>query len=222
MDVPAERPPPHGPVLFDMDGVLVDSETYWHRFEDEWVFETAVADGLPAHEEVTGMPYDEIYDYLEAEYGTTVTKAAFVETYEERAESLYGEQVVLTEGMAELFDRLRGDGRAVGIVSSSPSAWIDIVRRRFDLGALDVVVSGEDIDDPGKPAPHIYEHAAAVLGVTPSECVVVEDSQNGIAAAVSAGAFTIAYRSTHNAELDLSRADVVVDSPEGVASLLLE
>ena len=210
---------PKGPVLFDMDGVLVDSETYWHRFEDEWVFETAVASASPAHEEVTGMAYDEIYDYLESTYETTVTKAEFVDRYEERAESLYGTQVALTEGTPELFDRLRADGRAVGIVSSAPREWIDIVRRRFDLGALEIVVSAEDIDKPGKPAPHIYDHAAGELGVAPSECVVVEDSQNGIDAAVTSGAYTVGYRSTHNAELDLSRADVVVGGPSELASV---
>lgn len=223
MDAPGEAPDrelPNGPVLFDMDGVLVDSETYWHRFEDEWVFETAVADASPAHEETTGMAYDESYDYLESTYGTTVTKAEFVARYEERAESVYGTQVALTDGMPELFDRLRADGRAVGIVSSSPREWIDIVRGRFDLGTLDIVVSAGDIDGPGKPAPHIYEHAAGELGVAPSECVVVEDSQNGIEAAVRSGAYTIAYRSTHNAELDLSHADIIVDGPSELASVL--
>jgi beta-phosphoglucomutase-like phosphatase (HAD superfamily) len=107
-------------------------------------------------------------------------------------------------------------------------------------------VSAEDIDDPGKPAPHIYEHAAGELGVAPSEVSssrthtdrcnrlpVIADpvqtmtdnrlqrsvSQNGIEAAVSSGAYTIGYRSTHNANLDLSRADIVVDGPSELASL---
>jgi HAD superfamily hydrolase (TIGR01509 family) len=212
---------PPGPVLFDMDGVLVDSETYWDRFESEWVFEAAVAAGSPAHAEVTGMAFREIYDYLDREYGTTVTKPAFVAKYEARAESLYGDEVELTPGTRALFDELREEGREIGIVSSSPRAWIDIVRDRFDLGPLDLVVSAEDIDGPGKPEPDIYEHAAAELGHDPEDCVVVEDSPNGIAAAVRAGAFTVAYRSTHNAELDLSRADTVVDSPDALRSLLL-
>jgi HAD superfamily hydrolase (TIGR01509 family) len=212
---------PPGPVLFDMDGVLVDSETYWDRFESAWVFETAVATGSPAHGEVTGMSFREIYEYLDREYGTAVSKSAFVAKYEERAESLYADDVELTPGTRALFDGLRDAGRAVGIVSSSPRAWIDIVRDRFDLGPLDPVVSADDIDGPGKPEPDIYEHAAAELGVTPAECIVIEDSPNGIAAAVRAGAFTVAYRSTHNAELDLSAADTVVDSPEALRSLLL-
>ena len=202
---------PDAAVLFDMDGVLVDSETYWHRFEDEWVFAEAIESGDPAHEEVTGTPYYEIYDYLEETYGTAVSKDTFTAKYEERAESLYGEQVVLTDGVPTLFDAIRDDGRKLAIVSSALRAWIDIVRERFSLDPLDLVVSAEEIDGPGKPAPDIYEHAVAELGLDPAECVVVEDSVNGIESAVRAGAFTVGFRSTHNAELDLSRADVVVD-----------
>ncbi len=208
--------PPAGPVLFDMDGVLVDSETYWNRFESAWVCETAVASGSPAHAEVTGMSFRESDDYLASEYGTAVSKEAFVAKYEEHAESLYGEDSELTAGTRALFDDLR----AVGIVSSSSRAWIDVVRERFDLGPLDLVVSADDIDGPGKPEHDIYEYAAAELGVAPAACVVVEDSSNGIAAAVRAGAFTIAHRSTHNADLDLSRADTVVESPDALRSLL--
>ena len=212
---------PDGAVLFDMDGVLVDSETYWHRFEDEWVFAAALADGSPAHEEVTGMPYGEIYDYLDERYGTVVTKDEFVAKYEERAESLYGEQVELADGIPELFDALRAVGRAIAIVSSAPRAWINIVRERFDLGPLDLVLSAEEIDEHGKPEPHIYERAAERLGVDPSECVVVEDSLNGIEAAVRAGAFTVAFRAAHNADLDLSRADVVVEGTAELRDVLL-
>ena len=213
---------PDGAVLFDMDGVLVDSETYWHRFEDEWVFAEAIESGSPAHEEVTGMPYYEIYDYLDAEYGTAVPRERFLATYEERAESLYGEQVALTAGVRELFDAIRADGRALAIVSSARRSWINIVRERFGLDPLDLVLSAEEIDEPGKPEPHVYEHAAAELGLDPAECVVVEDSVNGIESAVRSGAFTVAFRSTHNADLDLSRADAEVGNFEELRALLLD
>ncbi|RLM56834.1 HAD family phosphatase [Halobellus sp. Atlit-31R] len=212
---------PDGAVLFDMDGVLVDSERYWHRFEEEWVFEAAVAEGSPTYEEVAGMPYYEIYDYLDAKYGTVVTKAEFVEKYETRAESLYGEDVALTPGVPELFDALRAAGRPIAIVSSAPRSWIAVVRERFDLDPLDLVLSAEELDEPGKPEPHIYEHAAERLGVDPESCVVVEDSINGIEAAVRAGAFTVAFRSAHNTDLDLSRADVSVDGTDELRAVLL-
>ncbi|ELZ76885.1 putative haloacid dehalogenase-like hydrolase [Haloferax larsenii JCM 13917] len=208
-------------VLFDMDGVLVDSEQYWHAFEDDWVFAEAIESGDPAHEEITGMSFREIYDYLDAEYGTTVTKAEFIEAYNENAVDLYGEKVVLMDGAEELFSDLRAAGKQVAIVSSAPQDWISTVRERFDLDPLDLVLSADDIDKPGKPEPHIYEAAAKELGVAPEDCVVVEDSVNGIEAAVRSGAYTIAYRGDQNAELDLSRADEIVDGPEALRAVLV-
>ncbi|KAB1192954.1 HAD-IA family hydrolase [Haloferax sp. MBLA0076] len=208
-------------VLFDMDGVLVDSEQYWHAFEDDWVFADAIESGDPAHEEITGMNFREIYDYLDEEYGTTVTKEEFVAAYHENAEALYGEKVVLMDGAEKLFSDLRAAGKKVAIVSSAPQDWISTVRERFALDPLDLVLSADDIDDPGKPEPHIYEHAAAELGVAPEECIVVEDSVNGIESAARSGAHTIAYRVDHNSELDLSQADQIVDGPEELRAALL-
>lgn len=208
-------------VLFDMDGVLVDSEQYWHAFEDDWVFAEAIESGDPAHEEITGMNFREIYDYLDERYGTTVTKDEFVAAYHENAEDLYGENVVLMDGAEDLFSDLRAAGKKVAIVSSAPQDWIGTVRERFDLDPLDLVLSADDIADPGKPEPHIYEAAAERLGVAPEDCVVVEDSVNGIESAVRSGAYTIAYRGDQNAELDLSQADEIVDGPAELRAALL-
>ncbi|KAB1197784.1 MULTISPECIES: HAD family phosphatase [Haloferax] len=208
-------------VLFDMDGVLVDSEQYWHAFEDDWVFAEAIESGDPAHEEITGMNFREIYHYLDEAYGTTVTKEEFVAAYEENSKDVYGENVVLMDGAEELFSDLRAAGKKVAIVSSAPQGWISVVRERFSLDPLDLVLSADDIDDPGKPEPHIYETAAEQLGVAPEDCVVVEDSVNGIESAARSGAHTIAYRVDHNRELDLSQADQIVDGPEELRAALL-
>ncbi len=208
-------------VLFDMDGVLVNSEDYWNEFEDEFVFAEAVGDDAPAHDEITGMNFREIYDYLDENYETTLDKDEFVGRYEERAETVYGEEVELLDGARELLDDLRDRGVEVAIVSSAPQSWIAMVLDRFDLGEFAKVISAEDIDAPGKPEPHVYEHAAAELGVDPEDCAVVEDSQNGAKAAVRAGAYCVAYRSDHNADTDLSVADVVAESPEELREELL-
>lgn len=167
------------------------------------------------------MNFREIYDYLDAEYGTTVTKDEFVAAYHENSESVYGEHVVLMDGAGELFSDLRAAGKKLAIVSSAPQDWISTVRERFDLDPLDLVLSADDIDKPGKPEPHIYEHAAAEFGVAPEECVVIEDSINGIEAAVRSGAYTIAYRGGQNADLDLSRADRIVDGAAELRAALL-
>jgi HAD superfamily hydrolase (TIGR01509 family) len=206
-------------VLFDMDGVLVDSERFWHAFEDEWVFAEAT-EGTPTREEITGRNYREIYDYLTETYGTTVSKEEFVARYDEHAmEVVYGDGVELMAGAEELFDDLR-DRVEVAIVSSAPQSWIAVVRERFDLDPLDLVVSAEDIDAPGKPEPHVYEHAAAELGIAPDQCVVVEDSHNGVLAATRAGTYCIGYRTPDNQGTDLSAADEVVEGPEELRAAL--
>ena len=208
-------------VLFDMDGVLVNSEDYWNEFEEEFVFSGAVAGDTPSHDEITGMNFREIYDYLDENYETTLDKEEFVRRYEERAETVYGEEVELLDGARELLDDLRDRGARVAIVSSAPQSWIGAVLDRFDLGEFAQVISAEDIDAPGKPEPHVYEHAAAEFGLDPEDCVVVEDSRNGAKAAVRAGAYCVAYRSDHNADTDLSVADVVVESPGELREALL-
>jgi len=196
-----------------MDGVVVDSEDYWVDREEEQIF-PAVVDGEVSVEETTGMNYREIYGYLGREYGTTVDEAEFVAIYDEAAEEIYGERVALMDGFRDLVADLREEGTGVALVSSSPHHWIDVVLDRFDL-SFDAVVSAEDLDAPGKPEPGIYEHAADVLGHPPAECAAVEDSEHGVAAATSAGAYCIGYRNGAK-ELDLSAADAVVADAEGL------
>jgi len=196
-------------VLFDMDGVLVDSERYWHEAQPEHIFPATLAGEYPDLDETTGMNYREIYDYLDANYETKIDKDKFIDIFDETAREIYRERVSLLEGFHELRDDLGGNDIAVAIVTSAPPAWHEIVTERFDITA-DETISAEDIDGDGKPAPAVYEHAADVLGIDPADCLVVEDSKNGIEAGKRAGMTVIAYQSGPNDETDLSAADVVV------------
>ncbi|WP_254766458.1 HAD family hydrolase [Salinilacihabitans rarus] len=208
--------------LFDMDGVLVDSEDYWVELEREEILPEVVPDDDVDVAEITGMNYREIYDYLDAEYGTAVSREEFVDVFEDAAHELYTERVSLLDGTHDLLAELDARGVATAIVSSSPHDWIDMVLDRFDLdGAFDAVVSAEGIDGPGKPEPAIFERAAADLGVAVEECVVVEDSENGIESAARAGTVVVAYRIDAHDDLDLSPADEVVDSPAELRETVL-
>ena len=202
-------------LLFDMDGVVVDSEAYWHDTEREELLPGVLDGEIPDLEEITGMPYREIYDYLDANYETTVSKATFVERYDDAAATIYREQVELLDSFHEIQATAREAGVPVGLVSSSPPTWITYVLDRFDL-AFDLTLSNDEAPGPGKPAPDIYESAADRLGVEPSACVAVEDSRNGSLAAQRAGMVVVGYRVGHNAETDLSACDVVC---EGSAEL---
>ncbi|KTG11632.1 haloacid dehalogenase [Haloprofundus marisrubri] len=208
-------------VLFDMDGVIVDSEEFWHEIEDEIIFADVVAGTPPARDEITGMNYREIYDYLAAEYEVTVEKDEFIAIYQDAAEEIYTENVSVMPQFDALLDTLRDRGVTIAIVSSSPQSWIAMVRERFGLDPLDLVLSAEDIDGPGKPEPAVYEAAAEKLGLDPEDCVVVEDSTNGTQSAHRAGTYVVGYRTETNAETDLSAADTVVEGPTELRKELL-
>jgi len=199
-------------LLFDMDGVIVDSEDHWHPAEREELLPAVLAGDVPDLDEITGMPYREIYEYLDAHYETTVSEAEFVELYDETAADIYQERVELLDGFAEIRAAASDAGVPVGLVSSSPPAWIGYVLDRFDL-SFDITLSNDEVPGPGKPEPDIYEAAAERLGVDPDGCVAVEDSRNGSLAASRAGMVVVGYRVEHNAGTDLSACDVVCEGP---------
>lgn len=210
-------------VLFDMDGVLVDSEDYWVAFEREELFPDAVPDDDVDLAETSGMNYREIYDSLEAEYGTAISRGEWIDRFDEAAEEIYTERVTLLEGTRDLLARLDDEGVPVAVVSSSPHDWIGSVLERFDLeDAFDHVISADDVDAASKPAPDVFEYAAAAVGVPAEECVVVEDSENGIEAASRADTTVVAYRIDAHGDIDRSPADVVVDSPAELRERVLE
>ncbi len=211
-------------VLFDMDGVLVDSEEYWVELEEERVLPEAVGEGVVEDEEITGMNYREIYDYLEENYADQlqVDRETLESHYEAAAEELYGERVALLSGFEELAEELQEQEVNLAVVSSSPHDWIDIVLDRFGIREhFDGVVSGNAVDGRSKPEPLVYEEGAAALDVDPADCVAIEDSENGIESANRAGMTSIAYRTDINPGMDFSGADVVAEGPEDLRETVL-
>ena len=207
-------------VLFDMDGVMVDSERYWHDEQPEHIFPQTLDGEQPELSETTGMYYKEIYDYLDEEYETKISKEEFVDLFDEVAMDIYHNRVDLLDSFFEIREALAAREVPVAIVTSSPASWHEIVIDRFDID-VDEIITAENLDADGKPAPYIYEKAAEVVGHPPEDCLVIEDSKNGIESAKRAGAVVVAYRAEHNAETDLSAADIVAEDPEELREAIL-
>ena len=205
---------------FDMDGVIVDSEDAWIEREHD-LLPRVVPDDDVALEEITGMNYRDIYDYLAETYAVAVTKDEFVDWYDDAATTIYGTEVSLLPGFRDLVADLRGSGVRVALVSSSPVDWIEVVLERFDL-AFDAVVSADEFDGPGKPDPALYEHAAAELGVPTAATVAVEDSVHGITAARRAGMTVVGFRFGDAAGTDFGEADYAPGDPAALADLLAD
>ena len=200
-------------VLFDMDGVLVDSEDYWVEREREELLPGVVPDHDVAVSEITGMNYREIYDYLDDNYETAVSRREFLGLFDDAAHEIFDKRVDLLPGFRKLAARLRGEDVDLALVTSSPPSWIDRVFDRFDLhDEFDAVVSADELDGPGKPEPDVYLHAAEKLGLDPEDCLAVEDSSHGIEAAHRAGMDVVGFR--FNGEPGEGPADVYVETPE--------
>nr|WP_305794408.1 HAD family phosphatase [Halomarina rubra] len=205
--------------MFDMDGVLVDSEPHWNRFWREEVFADAER-GTPSLDEVTGRNYRESLAEIAERYGLPESVDHYAARFDEASVEVYGETVELTPGIHDLFDEIRARDLRLAIVSSAPHDWIRTVVDRFDLGPLDTVVSAEDLDGPGKPAPGIYERAAADLGVDPADCVVVEDSVAGVRAAATAGATVVRFKRSETVPA-IDGVDVLAETPGDLRETVL-
>jgi 16S rRNA pseudouridine516 synthase len=208
-------------VIFDFDGVLVDSESHWSR-EQQRLYARIVPDWKPEY--LAGMKGLSVHDehaHLVSEHGLNMPHDEYEEALEAFAGDLYGVHVTLIDGMRELVERLHRGNVPLAIASSSNRSWIDAALERFGMKDLfDVVCTGEDVKGKGKPHPDIYLLAAAHLGATPSECTVVEDSPTGILAGKAAGMRVIAMRTDAYAEADLEHADSIASDAAELSALL--
>ncbi|MCR4294811.1 MAG: HAD-IA family hydrolase [Elusimicrobia bacterium] len=204
-------------VIFDMDGVIVDSEAQWKAVEAEF-FRATVTGWKDAHNDrITGLGVEDLHRFLVKEYDLTMGKVEFLAHCDASALKVYRDRVDCSEGFLELARHLKHRGIRTAIASSSPERWIRIVVERFELTPLlDAVVSADDVGGKTKPLPDIYLEAAARLDVPPGECLAIEDSSIGVLAAKRAGMKVAAYRTAHNEGQDLSGADFELGSFSGL------
>ncbi|GAA0298770.1 HAD family phosphatase [Halarchaeum salinum] len=209
-------------VVFDMDGVIVDSERYWIE-EVAGILATAVPDADIDPESVVGINVYDQYDMLAADYDVAVTREEYFDLFDRHATTVYTEKAMLTDGFHDLLAEIGARDRPVGLVTSSFPNWVELVFERFDLAdAFDVVVTAGDEDVPGKPEPDLYELAADRLGVAPSDLLVVEDSEHGVAAADAAGAYVVGYQYGASAGMEHVGADVIATDPETFRTRVLD
>jgi len=211
-------------VIFDMDGVIVDTERYWVDVI-EAVIDELVVDGDDLEpSDLVGINVHDQYDRLRDEgYELTVDSAdEYFDFYDDHAADIYRERADLMPGFHDLLAAIRERDVPIGVCTSSYPNWLSMAFERFDLDdSFDVVVSAADLDIPGKPEPAIYETAAGRLDVPPEECIVVEDSENGIRAASRAGTYVIAYEANEAGEMSTGEADEVATSAADLRERLL-
>ena len=178
-------------VIFDMDGVIVESEALWDAAREDLVKETGGRWGAGAQEAMMGMASHEWSVFVRDELQVPMSAEDISRDVVGRLEALYREDLPLIEGAAEAV-RAASELWPVAIASSSNRELIDLIAELAGIAdVLTTTVSSEEAGR-GKPAPDVFLMAAEQLGVDPENCVVIEDSANGIRAGVAAGMKVIA------------------------------
>ncbi len=180
-------------VIYDLDGLLIDSEPCWVQAEMEILGALGVPLTTELCLETTGLRMDEAVGYWFARHPWTgLAPELVVQRVVTRVLALLAERAPLKPGVHESLEVVRGAGLRAALASSSPLALIEGVLERFGLrGTFEQVVSAEG-ERFGKPHPGVYLTTAARLGVAPAACLALEDSVNGVLAATSAGMRCIA------------------------------
>ncbi len=183
-------------IIFDMDGVILDSEPYWQEAEIR-IFNSL---GVPLTEAMcettTGMRLVDVTKLWHEKYPWDNKKDPFKKVNAEIVNSLI--ELIklkseLNKGIIELLEMFKTKGLLLAVASSSDMKIIKAVMDKFELTGYFKVIHSAEFEDYGKPHPAIYLTTAKKLGVEPSECLAIEDSFNGVVAAIAARMKTAAY-----------------------------
>jgi HAD superfamily hydrolase (TIGR01509 family) len=178
-------------VVFDLDGVLIDSEPVWEQVRRGLVAERGGHWAPDAQRRIMGMSTPEWARYLSEDLGVGLPPDEVATTVIDRMAARYTERVPLMAGAVDAVHRLAARW-PLGVASSSPPRLIEVVLRSAALrSCFSAVMSTEQVAH-GKPAPDIYLAVTAELGCPPPDCAAVEDSANGLRSAAAAGLRVIA------------------------------
>lgn len=201
-------------VIFDMDGVIIDSEPI-HTMTKIQTFrhyglELTEAECLP----YMGRTTKEMFQHFIEKYEVEIALAEMVRYKHERYLAALHKDASIEpiRGVMELLQELKEKNIPAAIGSSSGRQVIDAVVEKFQLHKyFQSILSGADLPK-SKPDPAVYLLSAKRLGIDAKDCIVIEDAASGIAAAKAAGMYCIAYRNPNSGPQDLSKADRIVSS----------
>nr|WP_320059257.1 hexitol phosphatase HxpB [uncultured Bacteroides sp.] len=204
-------------IIFDMDGVIIDSEQIWKRAEKE-VFSSV---GVKLSEELCKitetLTTTEVTEFWFNRYPWKGKTLKEVENgVVERVTFLIEKEGTAVSGIGEFIKNLKRKGYKIGLATNSPSALIPVVLNRLNLHQYFDATSSAEHEIEGKPSPYVYLTVAEKLNVKPEKCVAIEDSSSGLLAAKKAGMKTVLihkndvenknanYRISHYNQFDFS------------------
>ena len=182
-------------IIFDMDGVLINSETTWRKAEDRFLKDLCGEEKYwEIRPNLIGATPEQIYDSVLG-IGITLSRELFSNAYNKEVKNVYNDSK-LTPGIKLLLNFLEKKNLLIGLVSSSPKSWIDLVLTRFGKTKRvfkTIITLSEQMALRPKPYPDGYQEAMKKLKVKPITTIIVEDSPTGVSSAKASGAYTICF-----------------------------
>lgn len=196
-------------VIFDMDGVLVDTEPFHYENENRMFQKLGLEVTDEEHARFVGVATDRMWQHLvesrSLPYSVAELTAMTIRQGIEILNSL--ESLPSSPGLVDLLEKLQGLNIPLAVATSSDSETMHFILEKTGLKKYFQVTVCRNNVEKSKPAPDVYLLAASISGVLPPDCVVFEDSENGIKAAKAAGMFCIAYNGNGSATQNQKQAD---------------
>ncbi|HKJ69906.1 MAG TPA: HAD family phosphatase [bacterium] len=213
-------PPVFSIVIWDMDGVLIDSERYWAD-EDFFFLRRAVHDWEQVDEALfVGRSIDGMYELLTNQYQLQMDYQEYCEHYDQVAKRVYMEKAALMPHAYEVLTSLKERHIQQILVSSSPHKWIEFAMDRFRLKTFfDTIISADDVGGRGKPHPDIYQYTREQLNQPISAIIAIEDSSAGVEAAHGAGLTVVGFQPEESTQ-DLQQADGLIQDLRPVVRIV--
>lgn len=198
-----------------MDGVVVDSEYYWQKFESK-IFERLGVDvNQEFKDKIVGLGISSIVKLLNEEYGIKISADEYASEIYDDAKEIYLKHCNLIPGVIELLDLLKNKSIQLSLASASPQDWVDMAVNRFGLKKyFPLTLSTRTMQIPPKPDPAVFIRAMEEMAVSPNTTIIFEDSSHGVLAGSRSGATVVAVKDGRWPTGDIGTADLVIKSFE--------
>ena len=210
-------------VIFDMDGTLVDTEPFNTEIEKRQFRLNNLEISEEEHQKYLGVASDAMWHEIAMQYRLQLSVSELVDQAHKESLRYLSEveQIPVMPGLVELLEKLQEKKCPMAVASSSTPEIIDLVLTRANLKKyFRTIVSAQEAGR-SKPAPDVFLLTAKKMEVAPEKCLVVEDSPNGIKAAVAAGMICVAYEGPGSNPHELKEADAIIQSYAQLGMMLL-